>query len=262
MYLAFARSAFRTQLAYRAQIWAGIFGQLVQVFARIAIWTSLLATGASVGGVDRSDMVTYAVLGGTVLSAWDPSRMLYAISAELKNGDIASRLLRPVPYPAYLFATECGNLVYRAVAVGLPVLVIAAVVYGLKPPASLFYGAVFPAFWVLSFLLLFGLSCLGGLAAFWLMTAFSIDWFLWSIIGLLSGGFVPLWFFPDWLAAAVKYLPFAWIGFYPAAVYLGKIGEPETLLLLGIGIAWVAIFGLAIRVLWSKATTRITVQGG
>ena len=262
MYLAFASSAFRTQFAYRAQIWAGIFGQLVQVFARVAIWMSLLAGGASVGGADRTDMVTYAVLAGTVLTAWDPSRMLYAITAELKSGDIATKLLRPVSYPAYLFATECGNLAYRAVAIVLPVVVVAALVYGLEPPANLFYGAAFPVFWVLSFLLLFGLSCLGGLAAFWLMTSFSIDWFLWSIIGLLSGSFVPLWFFPDWLAGAVKYLPFLWIGFYPAAVYLGKIGQAETLLLFAIGIGWVGLLALAIRMLWGRATLRITVQGG
>ena len=43
MYRAFLISAFQTQLAYRAQAWASIFGDLVEVFARIAIWMSIFA---------------------------------------------------------------------------------------------------------------------------------------------------------------------------------------------------------------------------
>lgn len=262
MYLAFAQSALSSQFAYRWQVWTSIFGQLVQVFARIAIWMSLIAAGSTVAGVSLDDMVTYAVIAGTVLAAWDPSRMLYGVSAALRNGDIASQLLKPVPYPAYLFATELGNLAYRLIAVVVPVVVIAALAYGIKLPATPFHGVAFVGFWMLSFLLLFEISCLSALAAFWLMTAFSIDWLVWALLSLLSGNLIPLWFFPDWLAAAVKYLPFPYVGFYPAAVYLGKFSETETMVLFAVGLGWVALLGLGMWLLWRRATLRITVQGG
>jgi ABC-2 type transport system permease protein len=207
-------------------------------------------------------MVTYAVLSGTVLGAWDPSHMLYGIDRSLKSGDISSQLLRPVPYPAYLFFSELGNLLWRTIAVVVPVVAAAALVYGLQWPASVFHGLMFPAFWLLSFVMLFCFACLGGLLAFWLMTAFSIDWLMWACLSLLSGNFIPLWFFPDWIAGYLKLLPFAWIGFYPAAVYLGKTGVAETVWLFLGGAAWIGLFAVALAALWRAATTRIIVQGG
>lgn len=262
MYLAFVRSAFQTEFAYRGQLWAAIFGQLVQVFARIAIWMSVMASGAAVSGIMLSEMVTYAILGGTVLAAWDPSSMLYAVTKSLKDGDISAQLLRPVNYPLSLFATELGKLAYRAIGVVVPVVVIAVLVYGIRPPASVFHGAMFPLFWFLSFLLLFEFAAIGGMLAFWFMTAFTIDWLLWAVLALVSGQFVPLWFFPEWLANTVRYLPFSWIGFYPAALYLGKVGIAEALILLGVGAGWVVLLALAVAALWRRATLRITVQGG
>lgn len=73
-YLAFARSAFHAQLAYRNEVWANIFGKLVQVFARVAIWLAAFAGigGAVVEGVSLQQMVTYALLGGAVMGATAP----------------------------------------------------------------------------------------------------------------------------------------------------------------------------------------------
>ena len=262
MYLAFVRSAFQTEFAYRGQLWAAIFGQLVQVFARIAIWMSVMASGAAVSGVDLPEMITYAVLAGSVLAAWDPSSMLYAVTKSLKDGDISAHLLRPVSYPLSLFATEVGKLLYRVLGVLVPIVLIAVLVYGIRPPASLFHGAMFPLFWLLAFLLLFEFAAIGGMLAFWFMTAFTIDWLIWAVLALVSGQVIPLWFFPEWLANAVRYLPFPWIGFYPAAVYLGKVSVAETLVLFGIGAGWVVLLALAVAALWRRATLRITVQGG
>jgi ABC-2 type transport system permease protein len=262
MYFAFAKSAFQTEFAYRGQVLAAIFGELVSVFARIAVWSAVMAGGATAAGVTLADMVTYAVLAGTVIGAWNPTALLNGVSRALKSGDVATQLLRPIPYPAYLFATEAGNLAYRTLTVIVPVTLVSLAVYGLKPPASLFHGLAFPLFWGLSFLSLFAFACLGGLVAFWLFTAFSIDWLLRALVLLLGGTFIPLWFFPGWLAGALKLLPFAWIGYYPAAVYLGKLGIAETLAMFALGVGWVALLAAGVALLWSRATMRITVQGG
>jgi len=61
VYLAFLSSAFQTRLAYRGQVWASVFGDLVQVFARIAIWMSLYTGFDSANGVSLREMITYAI---------------------------------------------------------------------------------------------------------------------------------------------------------------------------------------------------------
>ncbi|MGV8951871.1 MAG: hypothetical protein ACOH2M_12260, partial [Cypionkella sp.] len=91
MYSAFAFSAFQTQFAYRGQVWANLFGQLVVVFSRVAIWMSIYAaTGAgTASGVSLAEMVTYAVLGSTVLSVWDYTRLIEGVGKSLKTGDVS-----------------------------------------------------------------------------------------------------------------------------------------------------------------------------
>lgn len=262
MYLAFAQSAFQTQLAYRGQVWASLFGSLVQVFAWVAIWISIYGGANAVDGVTLPQMVTYALIGGTVLSAWQWRRLLNIVGNSVTSGDVAVYLLKPLHYPMYLFATECGKLAYRLGVVGVPVVAVVALVYGIVPPASAFHGLMFVAFWALSFVIMFLLAALCGLIAFWLLTAFSLEWLLQGILSLLSGTAIPLWFFPGPVAAVVTFLPFAWVGYHPIAVYLGKTSVIETCVYLGFGLAWAVLLAAAVALLWRKAALRITVQGG
>lgn len=262
MYLAFAQSAFQSQLAYRGQVLASLFGSLIQVFAWIAIWISVYGNAGSVGGVTLPEMVTYALLGGTVMNAWPWRRLLNAVGNSVTSGDVAIYLLKPLHYPLYLFSTECGNLGYKLAVVAVPVVVVVTLVYSVVPPASLFHGLMFVAFWALSFVIMFLLATLCGLIAFWLLTAFSLEWLLQGLLTLLSGTAIPLWFFPGPVASLVKLLPFAWIGYHPIAVYLGKTSVMEAWTYLGIGLGWAALLTVAVAALWRGAALRITVQGG
>ena len=101
-----------------------------------------------------------------------------------------------------------------------------------------------------------------AMLAFWILTAFALDWFLRGIMAVASGAIVPLWFMPPPLAAALGYLPFAWVSYYPSAVYLGKLDLPEAGLHLVIGLVWLAVLGAFLAWLWSRARHRLIVQGG
>ena len=263
-YLAFARSSFLSQLAYRNEVWANLFGKVVQVFARVAIWMAVYAgVGARVvDGVSLQQMVTYALLGGLVMGATRPERIIGEIGRSLKSGDIAVWLLKPISYPLYLFANESGSYLYRLGSQVIPTIAFTAFFYGMMPPASLFHGLMFIAYWALAFGLLFLMAALFGLVAFWLMTSFSLDWILGAFLHLFSGLLVPFWFFPEPLATIARHLPFAWVVYYPNAAYLGRMTVGDSWLYLGVGIVWAALFFAGVLWLWHRASTRITVQGG
>lgn len=262
-YPRFAINAFQSRLAYRNAVWAAAFGDLVFIFARIAIWMSVYgaAAGGSVDGVTLPEMITYALLAGPLLY-WDFSRLINEVGKAVQSGDVAVYLLKPLHYPIYLLASHIGHFLFELLLIVAPIALIVGLTYGLLPPASLFHGIAFLAFWALSFAMLFTLSTLAGLLAFWLMTVFALEWFLMSIMTLLSGGLVPLWFFPGWLAAIAGHLPFAWVSYYPAAVYLGKMPPAQTLLYFAIGVLWLAALLLCLAWLWGKARHRLVVQGG
>jgi ABC-2 type transport system permease protein len=262
MYLAFAKSAFQTQLAYRSQVWTYLFFALIMVVAKVAIWTSVYAGQQSVGGVTLKEMITYAILATTILGAWEYSPLIRSIDRALKTGEIATYLLKPISYPGYLFATESGTFVYGVLSAVLPASLIAFLLYGMLPPASPLNGAMFLAYWLLSFVIIFLIAVLMGLCAFWLMTAFTLDWLLQGVLSIFAGTWVPFWFFPEPLGTIARHLPFAWIGYYPTAVYLGKIPLDECWLYLGLGLLWAVALWAGVLLLWRRASLRLVVQGG
>ncbi|WP_224703107.1 ABC transporter permease [Devosia aquimaris] len=262
-YAAFTVNAFQSRLAYRSAVWSAAFGDLVFIFARIAIWVSVYgaATSTMTDGVTLPQAITYAIIAGPVLY-WDFARLLHDVGTAIQTGDVAVYLLKPLHYPAFLLASHIGHFLFELLLVVLPVVVIAGLTYGMVPPASLFHALAFLGYWALSFMMLFALASLAGLAAFWLMTASALEWFLMSIMTLLSGGLVPLWLFPGWLAAIAGHLPFAWVSYYPAAVYLGRLDVSQTLLYFAIGLVWLAVLLGALAWLWTRARHRLIVQGG
>ena len=261
-YLAFARSGFLSSLAYRNEVWANIFGKLVQVLARIAIWVAAYGAITTMDGVSIEEMITYALLGGVVLGATRYDRIVRQVGTALKTGDVAVWLLKPVRYPLYLLALEAGMTAYTFLLAVIPTIVIVALLYGMLPPASLFHGLMFLPFCGLSFVIHFLTAALFGILAFWLMTVFSLEWLLQSLVTLLSGLLVPFWFFPEPFGTIASHLPLAWLVYYPSSVWLGRLDPAMTLAYFGLGIVWATLLAAALALLWRRASSRITVQGG
>lgn len=264
VYLAFARSAVLTQLAYRNEVWANMFGKLVQVFARVAIWLAIYAgaSAAAIGDVSLIQMVTYALLGGVITGAIRYEVIISSIGHALKTGDVAVWLLKPVSFPLYIIASELGRAAYRLIILVVPTVIVVALVYGMLPPASLFDGVMFVAYVLLGYAIVCLISALFGLVSFWLLTSFSLEWLMQAFINLLSGSLIPFWFFPEPFGTIGAHLPFAWIVYYPAAIWLGRLPPMECLLYFGIGLGWAALLALGVAWLWRRASTRVIVQGG
>jgi ABC-2 type transport system permease protein len=261
-YVAFAQSAFQTQLAYRNEVWANMFGKLVQVFARVAIWLAIYAGTTSIAGVSLQQMITYALLGGAVIGAIRYETIIGGIGQALKTGDVAVWLLKPVSFPLYVLTSEMGRAAFRLVFLVVPTVVVVALVYGMLPPASLFDGVMFVAYLLLAYAICALVSALFGLIAFWLLTSFSLEWAFQAILNLLSGSLIPFWFFPEPFGTISAHLPFAWIVYYPSAVWLGRLPPGESLIYFGIGLGWAVLLAIGVAVLWRLASTRIVVQGG
>lgn len=263
MYAAFFRSAFQTRLTYRGQVMALVLYGLITVLSKIAIWISIysqLETGVA-NGVLRDEMVTYAVLAGMVLN-WDYTRFLQTLGHQIKSGDVATFLLKPVYYPLILLAAECGNFAFGLLCVQLPITIVAGLMYGLTAPASALAGVMAVVFWGLGFVILFLLSSIAAVLAFWLLTVFSLEWVLMALMTIFAGGAIPLWFFPQAAADVIQLLPFSFVAYHPMAVYLGKVDGGELVVRLLFGAGWAVILAMTLMLIWSRTQRRIVVHGG
>jgi ABC-2 type transport system permease protein len=130
--------------------------------------------------------------------------------------------------------------------------------------------AAFVGSLVLSFLLGFFMEATLGMLGFWFLEVSSIIFAYMLVQYLLSGHMFPL----DMLAGVptgvtgvsvadlVRWLPFEYTAYFPAAVWLGKIRGTELMQSLAIEAAWVVVMAVACRLAWWRGTRRYSAFGG
>jgi ABC-2 type transport system permease protein len=259
-YRVYGAKSFAKNLTYRSEVWLQIVGNFMLVLIQVSIWQAVLGEGA-VNGIGVRRMVTYSILNAAIASML-MTGLFHRVDGDLKSGNIAVSLIRPLRYPLFLLAESAGDVAYRTAFTAVPTLLVCALVFGFEPPASAVHAAGF----ALALLLAVGLSLLiaylVALLAFWFLTTFAMEWFLEALMIAFSGSFVPLWFFPPEWARLAQHLPFPFLGFVPAAVYMGEIPVQDLWRTLGTGLMWAVILAAATVWLGRRAMRRLFVQGG
>jgi ABC-2 type transport system permease protein len=115
---------------------------------------------------------------------------------------------------------------------------------------------------VLSYAILWLLSAIVGLVAFWAMELGNMGMVKDSIVRILSGSIIPLWFFPSSIQTISKFLPFQYTYQTPLAIYIGEIRTVDALKAMGIQFVWIAALYVLLYVVWNKAKKKTLIQGG
>ena len=82
------------------------------------------------------------------------------------------------------------------------------------------------------------------------------------LIELLSGLLIPMSYFPDKVSKVLAWLPFEHIAYTPLQIYLGKLDQPSAVRALATQWAWVFALLILGDLWWSRASRKITIQGG
>jgi ABC-2 type transport system permease protein len=259
-YAMFGVKAFINQLSYRSEVWLRLLGNFVTILIQTEIWKAVIGSG-KVDGITVEQMITYSIIN-TLLYALLINGVSGKVDGSLKSGSIAMDLSKPISYPLYLLSDGLGGSLYQLIFTVIPSLLIAYLFFGILPPASGIHLAGFIISMFMALLISFLLGYLISLISFWLMNHFALNWMMGGLITIFSGSFLPLWFFPSSWQAVAKVLPFQYLGYVPAAVYLGTIPNTEIVGVISRGIIWIALLFVIVYWLWSRAIRRLVVQGG
>ncbi len=60
----------------------------------------------------------------------------------------------------------------------------------------------------------------------------------------------------------MQYLPFKYLAYFPAAVFLGKVPRDELWIEMGIEIGWLVVMVVVARVLYARGVKRYSGFGG
>ena len=83
-----------------------------------------------------------------------------------------------------------------------------------------------------------------------------------SVEEFVSGGGIPLPFFPDQVRRVLELLPFASMQNVPLRVYSGSMTDAQMKSAIALQLFWLAVLVLLGRAMCRTAEQRVTLQGG
>jgi len=228
---------------------------ILLIFSRL--WDAV-GDGGAVAGIGAAAFVWYVAL--TEWMTLSVSFFWREIEEDVRRGDVATRLARPVSYVGLKLAEGAGATAVQLVAIGTFGILGAWLCAGELPahPAS-FLAAVPLVVLGAAFLLL--LQAAIGLSAFWLNDAAPLWWISQKVLFLLGGLLVPLTLYPEWLKRIADWTPFSPVLFGCGRQAFG-VG-PAAAAVTGLKVlAWTAALLLFVKWLSGKARRALEVHGG
>ncbi len=250
---------FADAVAYRSEMLVWLLSTNTPVIM-LFLWRAVAAE-APIGRWGEAEFTAYfltTLVVRLLTGAW----VVWEINMEVKSGELAMRLLRPL-HPFWSYAGENLAAWPLRLLICSPIIVVALVLVG---PAAfnsdlqvwLLFPLTLAGAWALTFA---AMSAIGALSLFWQSSLTLFD--LWmGLYFVLSGYVLPLSLFPQSLQPALAALPFRYLLSFPVETALGLAPLPAVL--KGLAAQWtyvIAFFALAL-LLWQRGVRRYEAFGG
>lgn len=258
--LAHATASVKQQLAYRFANWAGLFTNTFFLFFRAYALRACYEGRTEIGGLTASGIVAYVTVTQALLMVI-PQWSRFGLAANIRSGQIATDLTRPIGLLEALLAVRAGVTLYYFVVRFLPLMVLGAVAGFVSWPNGVMSATGFMISVVLGAWLANLILILLEASAFWFGTERGLRYLVLGLSGLFSGLILPISFLPDSVQAISRWLPFEYTLYWPTRVYLGL---PSDALLSGLltQALWVVLLTGLTQATLALGTRRLVVQGG
>lgn len=260
-YWAEGKMGFKVGLQYRFSFIVTMLTTPLSLFMYFFLWKSIYSfTGQEIiQGFTFGTLIEYYVLSMIIgFFTWcDVDKW---ISQDVRRGHIISAFVVPMSILSQNLAFELGINVLGIVIEMIPVFIIGFVLFGLHA-APLFNFMMFFVSIALAFMLSFFISFNVGLSAFWLKKIDGLRRIRRTLLYFLSGGLIPLTFFPVWVQDVSHFLPFEYIRSVPIKIYLADYSAMGIFSQISIQVAWIILLYLLSRVMYKQAFRQFTGAG-
>jgi ABC-2 type transport system permease protein len=258
-YIEFAKKAFAREATYRFEVLTEIGSFVLRVYILRSLWTALYAQNAAPVNLPLHSMITYATVAMlmSLILEVDGTRL---IREKIREGTIATDLMKPISVPLYFFSDGLGQTLLHAVLV-IPSLLCALLLVHIDVPSATTFGVFLLAF-LIGYGVNFFLNFLMNSIAFWTLETFAAQLIVRWASDLLSGQIIPLTLFPGIFGRIVFALPFAAIYSTPLLIYVGVIPPSQWLSSIAAQLVWLGLFAVLSSVVWRAAANRVVIQGG
>lgn len=248
-------------LAYRVRILLWFIIDISYVVIFPFVWLVIYGAQSSINGFHRADIVTYYIIIA-VVNTMAASHIADDLKEEIMKGGLNTTLVRPVNYFLYKTTKELSYRVMYFMLIS-PLIVTLSLLFHkyLIFPQTLLGWLFFLISLITSFALSHALQFLVGFMAFWLGETSALEQVRITMEKVFSGEIAPLVFFPFLVQSVALFLPFKYLSYFPAQIYLNQIGTKEILINFAILSSWLLGLYTVIFLIWQKGLRQYDGSG-
>jgi ABC-2 type transport system permease protein len=254
------------RMAYRGDFLLGTILRFFPVITTILLWQAVFAGNQQhrIAGFSEHRMIAYLLLIHISRMFSSMPGLSGAIARDIREGTLKKYLLQPLDMIGYLLSYRAAHKVaYITTSAGpyaVLFLLCSGYFVGLWPDALTLLAYL--ASLLLAFVIGFYFEACMGMAGFWFLEVTSLLWVVNTVNYFVSGQMFPLDLLGHPWDTLLKWLPFQYLAYFPAVVFLREVQGEALVQGLLLESAWALVLIVLSRWLFARGLRRYSAYGG
>lgn len=264
-YVKIVRASLVERMTYRGDFLLATFLRFLPMITTILLWRAIYeASGQSrLAGFRYSEMIAYLLLVQISRMFSSMPGLAGGIARDIREGTLKRYLLQPVDMVGYLLSYRIAHKMAYIVSSALPygiLFFLCRRYFDVLPDAQTW--AAYVVSLLLAFLVGFFFEASVGMVGFWFLEVTSLLYIVMTLNFFISGHMLPLDLLPPFWVGVLKALPFQYMAYFPAVVFLGKVKGLALVQGLCLELFWALVFLALARGLYRVGLRRYSAFGG
>jgi ABC-2 type transport system permease protein len=264
-YLKILRVSLIERLTYRADFIISTFLRFLPMLTTILLWQAVFAGDEKrlMAGFNLPEMISYLLLVHISRMFSSMPGLAGGIARDIRDGQLKKYLLQPISMLAYLVTYRTAHKIAYIAMSSIPYAVLFWLCRAYLP-AWPDWGtfAAYVASLLLAFVIGFYFEAMMGMIGFWFLEVSSFLYVVGTLTFFFSGQMFPFELLGSPWVEILYAMPFKYLAYFPAMIFLGKIEGAALGHGLLIQLGWAVVFMIAAHWLYRIGLRRYSAYGG
>jgi ABC-2 type transport system permease protein len=264
-YVKILRVSLSERLVYRVDFFVSTFLRFLPMLTTILLWQAIFEGSGQdeLAGFRLNEMISYLLLVHISRMFSSMPGLSQGIARDIRDGSLKKYLLQPIDMISYLATYRLAHKAAYIMMSALPYALLFFLCRAYLPPwPDPWTFAAYVVALLLGFLIGFFFEAALGMIGFWLLEVSSFLYVIGTLTFFLSGQMFPFDLLGQPWVGLLKALPFQYLAYFQATVFLGKVQGPDLILGLVQQLCWALAMILLARVAYRVGLRRYSAYGG
>lgn len=266
-YFKILRISLVERLAYRADFFLTTFFRFLPLITTFLLWEAIYAGSGkeTIADFTRDKMIAYLLLVQISRMFSSMPGLSTGIARDIRDGNLKKYLLQPIDMLWYLLSYRGAHKIAYIATTALPYALLFFLfrhVFGDLPGPEIWLAYLISL--LLAFLIGFFFEACIGIAGFWLLEVTSLMYIINIFTYFVSGQMFPLELLAEYpyVTEVLVVLPFQYLAYFPAMVFLEKKTGSDLFIGLAIEAGWAIALMLLSRWMYRLGLRHYSAYGG